>query len=187
MLLTCNGKHAADPTVNWETIYLTLCWWSIRLKRVCDLMGLPFTGQDRHANRISIGHWIHGKMMTTGWRTPTPTTVDDFEASFCNIKAQTWPANAFKSNFRRSHLETALTEITGVMNSSEPTPLSDDERSFFLPNNASFRELLENASRRVVPSKISSLLAGMFDDFSVESITQRLIIMPVVEIQRNFV
>ncbi|KAJ9113606.1 hypothetical protein QFC22_005914 [Naganishia vaughanmartiniae] len=145
MLLTCNWKHAADPTANWVTLYLTMCYWVLRLRGVCDIDGLPFSGKDRHPMRLSVGHWLHGHMMTTGWMTANPTSFADFDINLCNIKAESWPANAFKNNFVEALIQRGLTHLTGVERPEGPAMLAPQSKAF-VPANSRWRKLVEAAS-----------------------------------------
>ncbi|KAJ9121932.1 hypothetical protein QFC24_004514 [Naganishia onofrii] len=145
MLLTCNWKHAADPTANWVTIYLTMCYWVLRQRGLCEIDGLPFSGKDRHPLRLSIGHWHHGYMMTTGWMTANPTTFADFDINLCNIKAESWPANAFKNNYVEALIQRGLTHLTGVERPEGRAMLAPKSKAF-VPTNSRWRKLVEAAS-----------------------------------------
>lgn len=142
--MTCNWRHAADPTANWTTIYLTMCWWVLRQKGVCEIGGQPFKAQDRHLARLSIGHWVHGKMMTTGWLTPHPKSFKDFRVALCNIKAESWAANSLKSDFSHDRIQEALTLLLGTainfadVSSGGPSQQS----SSFMPDEKEWLEMI---------------------------------------------
>lgn len=81
-------------------------------------------------------------MMTTGLTTSNPTNFNDFYITLCNIKAQSWSANAFKSNFSHEQIQHALTILTGISFQSALDSSQDVVQSF-IPDDDTWLELMD--------------------------------------------
>jgi hypothetical protein len=103
MRYLCNAKwETIDNTV---TLFLECVLQYLKFGGKDEFFGAPMTIYVKHALIFSIGHRRHGEQMRTGFKTPYPQDLDDYDESISNICFETHLANHVKWNHSESEYE----------------------------------------------------------------------------------
>lgn len=87
-------EHVDTP----ETIWLE-CLWQQGNPDCKEFLNLPLCVDTRHLFRFAVAHKKHHEQMLTGWIVPHPTSLDDYDASQCNILIEAHFSNNLKKDF----------------------------------------------------------------------------------------
>lgn len=112
----CNRNGEQVDTT--ETLYLEHCW------QQCDptyteFLGLILVAWRAHPCRFTIGKRNHNLSMRTGWKTVTPSSIDDRDDALNNVLFESCTFNWLKNNFADSECAQIRQEISRISLSNE--------------------------------------------------------------------
>lgn len=104
-----NRRQAGKPPVKYEgmsvlTIVFSWCLHHTRHGGRDILSGLPFDFSCPPLSPTLVAHITHGLPFNSGFATPTPTSLSQFEEARCNIRPETITSNWLSSDWRYAGL-----------------------------------------------------------------------------------
>lgn len=91
----CNGLWPQVDTA--DTLYLSACMHHLDPSRK-EWLNLPISHFNLHPFRLSIGHDVHDRILRSGWTTPFPSSLSQYDEKLNNLLIETAFSNFFKSN-----------------------------------------------------------------------------------------
>lgn len=107
-------------TITARALYLSMCISVLEQDGVDKRTGLRFTNHHRSPDRLSIGRITPGTNMKTEFIVDNPQTMEDLQAGFKTIIAESWFTNCAQGNASRHVIDEAYEIVVGDFGRHNP-------------------------------------------------------------------